>query len=780
HVLDLAAHAGLPSLIEIKIDPADVRDPDRWRGAVSRAAHLANILRGRPALLGYLVDCALNQDELRAIGLERTRRRLRYLLSVLKQRDDRIMVALRHRAATCALMLVDEDFIYADVPAVSPAELRNYVIGLHNLAESRPVVLEFAEASPQQDQAVALAFGTGAAGVVAPPVPAKIPTSQDWLGAKLLRASDLMPFVTLNGACPPGPSRTPMVSVVVCAYNAERTMRACLESLRHIAYPNFEVVIVDDGSRDRTAEIASEFPEFRLIRQPNKGLALARNVGLHAARGEIIAYTDSDCVVDPHWISIMVRAMEEGGFDGCGGPNYAPHEEGRIQGCVAASPGAPSHVLVADDRAEHLAGCNMMFTKAALVKVGGFDARFSTAGDDVDMCWRLIDAGCTLGYSPAAFVWHYRRNTITAYYGQQKGYGRAEAMLFELYPERFNGLSQIKWRGTIPGLARTIPGGARRRIRWSLTHPAAAAAIFDAPLSVAKCLPLTGEWTLVWAIVALTFAVAGLSVMPALAMLTLGPIWSLYYAWHAPLERCHDGFKSRLLIAFLAFTGPMARSIERYKTRVRLARDAAFDSPARQRPAWSFFRRALGLAYWNETCVTRERLIDRLIKAAARAGYAALIDQGWNDYDIEIHPNPWVKLQLKTADEEHEGARIKNHVIARVRLTMLSKMSVMTGAMATVGCAAMRLPLPAAATTAATVVGAAYVLMQMLAAARWAYRATEQGAAELELVPLGKPTRHWRRVQSAGTVVDAPRPAQAARNLAQQRTSPVRSVGAQP
>ncbi len=779
-VLDLASQAGLPSLVEIRVDPADVRDPERWLAAVSRVAHLANVLRGRPTLFGYLVDCPFSQDELRAVGLERVRRRLRYLLKTIKRHDDRVMAALRHRASTRALALLDEDFIYADVPALSPSDLKEYIVSLHNLAEARPVILEFAETSPGQDEAVALAFGTGAAGVVAPLVPAAVPASRDWLGAKLLRASDVMPFVELNGACPPGPAETPMVSVIICAYNAERTMRPCLESLRHLAYPNYEVVIVDDGSRDCTAEIAAEFPEFRLTRQPNKGLAVARNVGLHAARGALIAYTDSDCVVDPHWVSMMVRTMQEGRFDGCGGPNYAPHEEGGTQACVAASPGAPSHVLVADDRAEHLAGCNMMFTKLALEKVGGFDPRFRTAGDDVDICWRLLDAGFTLGYSPAAFVWHFRRNTVKAYYRQQKGYGRAEAMLFELYPERFNGLGQIKWRGTIPGLARTIPGGARRRVWWSAKQPATTALTFDAPLNVARCLPLTGEWTLVWAMVAVALGAVGFSIVPALAMLTLGPIWSLYYARHATLEKCHDRLRSRLLIAFLAFTGPMARSIERYKTRVKLARDdAAFDAPARQRPALSILRRTLRLAYWNETRVTRESLLDRVLKAASRAGYPALIDQGWNDYDVEIHPNPWVKVQIKTADEEHEGARLKNHVGASVRLSMLSKMGLVTGAVAIGGCAAMRLPLPAAATTAATVVGAAYVLMHAMAAARWAYRAVEQGAAELELVPLGKPTRHWLRAQSAGTTAAVTRATPVAREFAARQGAVEPGAGAQ-
>ena len=118
---------------------------------------------------------------------------------------------------------------------------------------------------------------------------------------------------------------------------------------------------------------------------------------MHAARGEIIAYTDSDCVVDPHWLTLMMRSMVENNFDGCGGPNYAPHEDGWIEASCAASPGAPCHVLVAEDRAEHLAGCNMVFSKAALAKIGGFDAQFRTAGDDVDICWRMLDAGFKLG-----------------------------------------------------------------------------------------------------------------------------------------------------------------------------------------------------------------------------------------------------------------------------------------------------------------------------------------------------------------------------------------------
>jgi hypothetical protein len=380
-LLELAAQAGLFAIVELHVDSDALIHGRSLIAAQGKLQEQARALNGRPGLLGYLIDCPITADLLRANGVKRTRRRLSKLHRALKLTAGCGLVAIKHRPSTRALALLEEDFIFSVVPPFSPSELKEYLVSLHNLAEARPVVIEFENPSADQDDMVACAFGLGAAGVVAPAMPATPRVAVGELTAlKMLSAAELMPFLTLNGSCPPKPDTTPMVSVVICAYNAERTMRPCLESLRQLDYPNYEVVIVDDGSRDRTAEISMDFPEFRLIRQPNKGLSVARNVGMHAARGEIVAYTDSDCVVDPHWLTFMVRAMVEGGVEGCGGPNYAPHEEGRTEGCVAASPGAPCHVLTGEDRAEHLAGCNMVFRKSALASIGGLllMARFSS------------------------------------------------------------------------------------------------------------------------------------------------------------------------------------------------------------------------------------------------------------------------------------------------------------------------------------------------------------------------------------------------------------------
>ncbi len=748
-VLDLATYTGLYALVEIAVDPGMLEDSAGVRKAAAAVMRTVRTWRNHPSLIGYLVDCPVAPDALRMRGVGRTQRALARIVREIHARAPEALVALKHRPSTVALASGSEDFLYAEAGGLAPADLASFVVALHNLAMARPVVIEFPAAYPGQDELVTTAFGVGAAGVVAPPpAPADpLPKRTDPFQARPLSAEETSAFISLNGTCPPHPARTPMVSVVICAYNAERTMLPCMESLRRLKYPNYEVIVVDDGSRDRTAEIAMEFPEFRLIRQPNKGLSVARNVGLYAARGEIVAYTDSDCVVDPDWLTLMVRAMVDGNFDGCGGPNYAPHEEGRVEGCVAAAPGAPCHVLVADDRAEHLAGCNMVFTKTALIAIGGFDPQFTSAGDDVDICWRMLDAGFGLGYCPAAFVWHFRRNTVKAYYGQQRGYGRAEAALYLKYPERFNPLGQIKWRGTIPGLAATIPGAMRRRIGWS-RRTADVQTVRDEVPGILNFLPQTLEWNLVFAAAAILSRAAGFSPLPALAMLAAGVLWAIHYAWQAPLEACHDSAASRLFVAYLAWSGPMVRTWTRWKTRMRSGVVGVENAP-RQRPSLRALSRSLHLSYWNEAWTTRESLLERVARRFSRAGLAVTPDSGWHDYDLEVRPDPWTRLEFKTADEEHEAARLKNHVAVRVRLSRLSWIGLAVAAGATMLAGAMGLSVMAAVLTALTMASVLCAISQEIESGKLAYRVVEQCAEELKLMPLGKPTAAARRAAKA-------------------------------
>jgi len=202
--------------------------------------------------------------------------------------------------------------------------------------------------------------------------------------------------------------------------------------------------VVNDGSTDKTGAIAKEYG-FRVITTENRGLSSARNTGMHAAKGEIVAYIDDDARPDPHWLTYLAATFLTTSHVGVGGPNLPPPDDGPVADCVANAPGGPIHVLLTDREAEHIPGCNMAFRKWALQEIGGFDTQFRIAGDDVDVCWRLQQEGWTLGFNPAAMVWHHRRNSVKAYLKQQLNYGKAEAVLERKWPEKYNAAGHIPW-----------------------------------------------------------------------------------------------------------------------------------------------------------------------------------------------------------------------------------------------------------------------------------------------------------------------------------------------
>src|SRR5437763_2939727 len=196
----------------------------------------------------------------------------------------------------------------------------------------------------------------------------------------------------------------PRVSVVLCTYNGGRVIRDCLEGLRKLDYPNFEVIVVNDGSTDTTAAVLREY-DYRVITTENRGLGSARNTGMEAATGEIVAYIDDDAYPDPHWLSYLAAAFCSTTHAAVGGPNIGPPGDGRFAESVANAPGNPTHVLVSDQEAEHNTGWKLDVRTACIAAAGGFDPQFRVAGADVDLCSRLRGRGGTWGFSPAARDW---------------------------------------------------------------------------------------------------------------------------------------------------------------------------------------------------------------------------------------------------------------------------------------------------------------------------------------------------------------------------------------
>jgi len=257
------------------------------------------------------------------------------------------------------------------------------------------------------------------------------------------------------------------------------------------------VILIDDGSTDGTGDIASSY-DVRVIQTPNGGLSRARNLGLEAATGEIVAYIDDDAYPDPDWLHYLAARFAQGDWAAVGGPNLAPAGDGAVAQCVANSPGGPLQVLLSDREAEHIPGCNMAFRRAALMAIGGFDPQFRVAGDDVDVCWRLMEAGGKIGFSPCAVVWHHRRNSVKAFWKQQHGYGRAEALLEQKWPHRYNVLGHATWSGRVYG-AGVVPFVG---LKWRIYHGQWGSAPFqtlhESPPTLMHGVLHMPEWSVSW------------------------------------------------------------------------------------------------------------------------------------------------------------------------------------------------------------------------------------------------------------------------------------------
>src|SRR5881296_3582054 len=415
-MVGLSAEQYLGFLIDRKKSVADIE-------ALVRAK--VRECAGHPALLCYALGNEIPAPMARWLGRRRIERYLKRLYRAVKAEDPDGLVTYVNYPTTEYLHLPFLDLVCFNVYLESPERFEAYLARLQNIAGERPLVMselgldglrngDEAQAHAV-DWQVRTAFAGGCAGAFV------FSWTDEWYrqghdvedwGFGLTRAdrSSKPALEVVQEAfadVPFAPSLPwPRISVVVCSYNGARTIRDCLEALKRITYPDFEVIVVDDGSTDATAAIAARY-DCRLIQTENRGLASARNTGLRAASGEIVAYTDDDAYPDPDWLTYLANRFLSAADVGVGGPNIAPAGDGRTAECVARAPGGPVHVLLSDSEAEHIPGCNMAFRKDRLEAIGGFDPQFRVAGDDVDVCWKLQERGWTLGFSAAAMVWHH-------------------------------------------------------------------------------------------------------------------------------------------------------------------------------------------------------------------------------------------------------------------------------------------------------------------------------------------------------------------------------------
>jgi O-antigen biosynthesis protein len=738
------------------------------------AAGVCNCHR-HPGVFGYLVGNEIPPDMVRWHGTEAVRRFVKSLVACVRDAHPGALVSYANFPSTEYLTIDFTDFVCFNVYLHNESAFRRYIARLHNLAIDQPLVLtEFGVDSMREGEEaqqrilswqVRSAFEAGVAGAFVFAWTDEWFTGghpiEDWAFGLVDRKRQPKAVFgevarQYKSVLPPRLARYPRVSVVVCAYNAERTMDQCLGSLAVLNYPDYEVIVVNDGSGDRTLDIAEKYSFCRIISQPNKGLSVARNVGAEAAKGEIVAYTDSDCVADPDWLTYLVARMETNNLAACGGPNFPPSEDTLVPAVVAVAPGGPTHVLISDEVAEHIAGCNMAFRREILMRLGGFDPIYRAAGDDIDICWRFQDAGYVIGFSPAALVWHFRRNTISAYFNQQRGYGKAEALVYAKHPFRFNLFGQAKWLGRIYGDLSTSLLLSRRPIIYSgVFGRGLFQTMYEPPSSLTASLPLTFEWSAA----ALALALAGIAGGGWLWLLTVPMLatWVMCIngACQAPIDKRFTGFnvtgiRARALAGLLIYLGPLLRGWERIKWRIKEMRAQAhvglFETEQRARLYWR--ERAFHLCYWSESGAEKELLLTGLTDFLVRQKYLVITDSGWSNWDLKIGRGLFSRSLVTVCVENHGGGKRLFRVRCAMRLSHPALFLLRSYAALTAFALILGWTIVAAVIGLVGIVNCGVIGWQLIGFGRLMQSIIEAVAKQAQLMPIELTTRAQRGIRT--------------------------------
>lgn len=737
-LLDRAGRHGLRVMVGLPWAQhvAFLSDADLLRQIRRDVSAHVKALADHEAVLMFALGNEIPPSVVRWHGAERVEEFLRALYEDAKAASPTSLFTYVNFPPTDFLDLSFFDVCAFNVYLHHESDLRAYLARLQQIAGFRPLLLAEAGADSiregEEGQAaltamnIRAAFAEGACGSIA-----FAWTDEWWRGGQDVedwafgmvdrqrRPKPALSVVSRAFAEAPFSAETqatwPKVSVVVCAYNAGDTIADCLTSLARLTYPNYEVIVINDGSKDDTAALVAEHPWVRLISIANGGLSAARNLGLREATGTIVAYTDADVRVDPGWLTYLVQPFLTSDVVGSGGPNLVPPDDPFMAQCVALAPGAPTHVLLDDRIAEHVPGCNMAFRRDALLAIGGFNPIYLRAGDDVDACWRLQARGGRIGFAPAALVWHHHRARIQAYWRQQVGYGEGEIWLQPHHPDKFAGGKMI-WRGRIYSGLPFVRPLARSRVHTGVWGSSPFPSVYLVGAHPWAFLVHSAPWQIVsFALMLLSAGWLAFERHP-LAWLTglagaMGLLFTVVRCFQCALDSDLRALPPvggwppwasraayRLTIAWLHFIQPFARLRGRLRGRVNppqgieLVPQPVLRAPG---PLWRHAWHAVVLAaggsteqkYWSETWVSVDHVLTRLMERfqATRGCGRVTCDDGWHvERDVSVAVGRWAWLDVRALIEEHRAGKCLIRFAVRLRPSVLGTllMSVATGALA--------------------------------------------------------------------------------------------------
>jgi glycosyltransferase involved in cell wall biosynthesis len=652
-------------------------EPGRATAIAARVADQVRQCESHPAILCYAIGNEIPAPIVRWHGKREIEGFLERLYWEAKAEDPEGLFTYVNYPSTEYLELPFLDLAAFNVFLEDEHTFESYLARLQNLSGDRPLLIAEvgidSRRNGEETQAHTLewqvrhAFGTGAAGVFV------FSWTDEWhrgghevtdwdfgLVDRERRPKPALAAVSgAFGAIPFSPAdRWPRVSVIVCTHNGERTLGQCLERAVGLAYRDFELIVVDDGSSDASADIALAHGA-KLVQTEHRGLSFARNAGVAKASGEIVAFLDDDAYPDSDWLRYVAASLGPNAHAGTGGPNIPPDDDGWIADCVAAAPGGPIHVLISDREAEHVPGCNMAFRKSALEAIGGFDERFRAAGDDVDICWRLQESGRTLGFSAGAVVMHRRRDTVWRYLKQQYGYGKAEALLERKWPSRYNRAGSSHWSGKIYDSRAPLPGQRRELIRYGTWGSGLFQSVYEPAPSTLSSLLAAPELFLLIAMLGVLSLLALLwsPLMFAVPLFAVALATTAGHAFEAgcrahrsvPGRSLRETVMRRLVTASLFFGQPIARLAGRLRNGL-----SPWRRRLRPRAAWP---RPRTVEVWAEEWRLPQVWLQELQDALAVRGGFVRSGGPFDRWDLDLRVGLLGGVRIRSAVEEHGSGR---------------------------------------------------------------------------------------------------------------------------
>ncbi len=241
----------------------------------------------------------------------------------------------------------------------------------------------------------------------------------------------------------------PYVSVVIPFYNREELVDWAVGSVLRSAVPmtmEVEIIAVDNGSTDNTVEQLKRHP-IRIVHCAERGPGAARNAGIAASRGEIVVFTDSDCLCESDWLMRLVRPFVDPKMLITGGNIFSLFQDDFVATFTDKIGILNNRRFFAGSAyfPRFFATANAAYRRSALNTVGGFDNNLWMS-EDADLAWRVLELGGKMAYVDNAVIYHQHRNTLRGLFSQAIDYGSASVAIFAKHRSRLEATAALSWR----------------------------------------------------------------------------------------------------------------------------------------------------------------------------------------------------------------------------------------------------------------------------------------------------------------------------------------------